>query len=1153
MADPFAVLSKPVQPVGTTPSRAVDPFAQLSKPVPAVDPFAQLSSPKSSPLNVASTPSAAESLDKEIADRGAFDKPAVASQPITDAELEVLAKKHGVKSSVLRAGLTSFGGATENKSDFLDKVGSLFNVASAGAGFDVPTKVAKKLMPDNYEMAFDDLQELASGRKSYAVKTAETAAGVLTGGAAIKGAKTLWQVARPLAAMGAAGGFGASRKGDEVQSAAIGAVGGAALGAAGHAAAPYASKAVKAVVDTVKGRLGTPTEVKLFERAVADKTVDIQKIIEKEAERTSGSSPILESALLNKRTVPLPNEVETIISEQIPDKIVEAALTRDTPMHLKMAQRVRSDALAAAKRSPDWVEGTVLPRIEVTEDQIRHQLAKDVLSKNAIAASDRITGGKATSTNDAFVNLDTWLSREGGLTPEGQSKVLKGAYKDYEQLKQGVSGLKSQHMEIRGAGGFMEKVLHGFSPKEQVFRTVDSRSNVGAEGALEKYNSAINQMNIAKNHFKTKILGLSDSWNKANLSLESRNKIYDALDTGATSGLSDIELKAANQHKEISDEIRDFANGVLKEKGEGITLPPDLDPIRIGNRKAFVHKALLDTNETIKAIRGKADEAFEDVANMFGGSGSISKFGDLTPAQFAEAKKLDSVRQLLWPLHSMSDKEIVAGQQLDNALSALNTRESRSKLETSARTAFSRSGQIPEYLQERQLNKLHGKYLENTLSHVFLRKAERDLKLKSDLLHAAGDVEGAKKISESIAGQHGTLSGSLPADFRARMAQVDSYFDKVAAKYGTDSIAGQTALAAKNIPAILQDISLQIYPNSMGWSIRSALQNQLQTISKTYPELGAVYGIKNMKTAVFNVAKNRAQYLDKASKWGLLQAEHIAGMEESIADGLRRSNSGVKYISTVLDKHTHLAMTLQRFAENNNRSVAVAAAEKFTQDLMENGGLALKALQKMPPHIQKGVASALSAGAPLEAERMLATHLVAQTQFFYSKASMSSFGHMLGPVFTPFTRWPTAVAGDIITELRTKKLGDASVRLAEKYMLPTILLATAQHALIGDPAEMSDTQRQIVGSGGLVGAAPGSAVKSIWTGDIVQPPLIKAVKAGVIDPLLRGEGIRAQDGMAQVFQTFTPGAGMYRAFGEDLYNYLESLQGRASYTKMKGN
>ena len=140
---------------------------------------------QSSPLNVANTPATAESLDKEIADRGAFDKPAVASQPVTDQELEVLATKHGVKSSVLRAGLTSFGGATENKSDFLDKVGSLFNVASAGAGFDVPTKLAKKAMPDNYERAFDDLQDLASGRKSYAVKTAETVAGAFTGGTAI--------------------------------------------------------------------------------------------------------------------------------------------------------------------------------------------------------------------------------------------------------------------------------------------------------------------------------------------------------------------------------------------------------------------------------------------------------------------------------------------------------------------------------------------------------------------------------------------------------------------------------------------------------------------------------------------------------------------------------------------------------------------------------------------------------------------------------------------------------------------------------------------------------------------------------------------------------------------------------------------------------
>ena len=1144
----------PAPPVSTpTSSIAHLPPPPMSAAVAALPPPPSQSSPLVSARTPvppsASTPPSAESLDKEIADRGAFDKPAVSSEPITDAELEVLAKKHNVKSSVLRAGLTSFGGATENKSDFLDKVGSLFNVASAGAGFDVPTKLAKKAMPDNYERAFDDLQDLASGRKSYAVKTAETAAGVLTGGAAIKGARTLWQVAKPMAAFGAAAGFGGSRKGEEIQGTAIGGSIGGVLGVAGHVAVPVIGKAVTTVTNLAKRGM-SGVEAKLFDKGVKEGTHDIAGAIRREAERTAKSSEILESSLNSNNFEPAANEVDRILSEQLSTEAVEAALTPGTAQNMKLMRKAK--AARVREMSPD-IPGKVAVE-EVAGDEIKTQLAKEVLEDNTIKFAKYLAPkAEVNSVDTALEAIQSWTSKEGGLTAEGAQKALKAQYDIFTMIKHGLSGIDNEGIEIQGTGNFLGKALHGAIPKEQSFRIIDAKAGTGAESLLEKYNTDLAKMSTAKNYFKKKSLKLSNESNQLGITPEASARIYHAIENGELDTLSAAERKAADAHMKIVNEGRDYVNGVANESG--ISLPEGTAPIHIGelaatgDKKGYVYKTLLDTDEAINAIRKQSQSALEEVANarhIVQDSREILSFADLSAAEFKDALQLKSVRDLMWPLHSLSGSPITRGVEVDNALRALNSRTSRSSLETVARAAQSRTGMIPDYLLEKNLVKLQNKYLDNSLQHVYLRDVESKLRAQATLLAAAGDKAGAQSILNSILGVRGTQSNSLPAAFRQNMAATNIHFDRMAEKYGADTVLGKTALLAKGFPSLLHDINLQIYPNTMGWSVRSAVQNQLQTLTKTYPELGAIYGVKNLKTAIFNVVFNRKSYLDRASNWGLLQAEHIAGMEESIAAAIDKSTSW-KLPRKILASYTKYAMFLQKFAEDNNRAISVAAAEKMIVDLRSGtSSLAMGSLRKMPPEVQATVTALLQSN-PLKAEEMLARHLIAQTQYFYSKASMSDFGHMLGPMFTPFTRWPTGTAGDFAAELSTKKLTPAALRLAEKYMVPFMLMGGLQHLIFGDPDKMSDAQRLIAGSSGLTGAAPITVLRSLYTGEVGSPPMLRILKKGIIDPALRGDTNKAEQGFNQLFQTFTPAAGLYRFLYKDLDTFLSAPQ----YTKMK--
>ena len=107
---------------------------------------------------------------------------------------------------------------------------------------------------------------------------------------------------------------------------------------------------------------------------------------------------------------------------------------------------------------------------------------------------------------------------------------------------------------------------------------------------------------------------------------------------------------------------------------------------------------------------------------------------------------------------------------------------------------------------------------------------------------------------------------------------------------------------------------------------------------------------------------------------------------------------------------------------------------------------------------------------------------------------MSEYGRTMGPLFSTFSKWPTATVGQIIEGYRTKGAIRGSTQLTEQLVAPFLLLEAADWAMgqanAWDDAEGTDVQKKLLSREGLSQGAPIGNIKGIITGDFFSPPII---------------------------------------------------------------
>ncbi len=172
----------------------------------------------------------------------------IASTPVTQSQIDQLAKKYKVDKEALGEWVGWFGGVGPD-------VGSLKAMAKQGAGWfgesilaGLPQFLAKKSTDENFQKALDELSDIVSHKKATLQKGTEflgTVGASLAGGAAIGKAVPTLAKSYQLTAMpvgGAVSGLTHSTTGEELEGAAKGAI----IGTAIPAAAGLAGKALRA-------------------------------------------------------------------------------------------------------------------------------------------------------------------------------------------------------------------------------------------------------------------------------------------------------------------------------------------------------------------------------------------------------------------------------------------------------------------------------------------------------------------------------------------------------------------------------------------------------------------------------------------------------------------------------------------------------------------------------------------------------------------------------------------------------------------------------------------------------------------------------------------------------------------------------------------
>jgi hypothetical protein len=335
-----------------------------------------------------------------------------------------------------------------------------------------------------------------------------------------------------------------------------------------------------------------------------------------------------------------------------------------------------------------------------------------------------------------------------------------------------------------------------------------------------------------------------------------------------------------------------------------------------------------------------------------------------------------------------------------------------------------------------------------------------------------------------------------------------------------------------------------LYPNVLGFNIKSGIQHVITGFTRLAPELGTKYGYATVLRASYKVALNFREYSQLAEKMGNRPAEFMRNGEAALAEGMYRS----KAMNWALDKYNSMAKVAMFMIEHSvraNRAVAVASGEIMAHDIAAGSKLALNSLSKFPRSLQQEILT--NPGDAAGNSIKLGRYLNDTTMFNFNRASMSELGREMGPIFAQFSTWPTNIFGELAYTYRSKGAVSGTMRNLERLVVPWALLSVANlgigmrykdHSLmVADPDSLSDRMRKTIGSGGFAAMAPVHAMTGFINGELFSPPVVHLITQAGTAAINRNPR-EAGKLLDSVLSTNMPGAGPLRFMTDDMVTYI---------------
>jgi hypothetical protein len=250
-----------------------------------------------------------------------------------------------------------------------------------------------------------------------------------------------------------------------------------------------------------------------------------------------------------------------------------------------------------------------------------------------------------------------------------------------------------------------------------------------------------------------------------------------------------------------------------------------------------------------------------------------------------------------------------------------------------------------------------------------------------------------------------------------------------------------------------------------------------------------------------------------------------------------------------------LSMMPYQASETANRLITRGVAEMMAHDIVKGTGnmnkLALQSLKKFPTDIQMAVNAAK--GDQAQIAQVLGEHLNSKTMFNYNRPAMSEYGRFMGPLFSQFSKWPTAIAGEAIQDLRSKGLIRGSARMSVRLALPYALFSAVDYMIatggdveetlkamvpFSEKPELTDKQKVLTGGSGLAGTTPATSLTGFYSGDMFTPPAVDMLVSKTLIPFLKASDNEERQealgkGLTNSLKTFTGGMQYIRFFTEE--------------------
>lgn len=1008
---------------------------------------------------------------------------------ISEAEFEQLSKKYGVPAQELRE-LAPYYGAVAQPKDLPEALaqGGRAVVGSLGrsVGLGIPQFIYKKLQDPGTRAALDELTERGRAQTSLAQDAAEMVAAPVS--LLSKGAGAGARLAEAVG-MGTTMGLTSSKEGEELSGAATGLAfgGGVAAGAE--------------VLGKVLQKVGKPNAAeKVVQDSILSRdAVEIDKATQTVLKEKEQSEAIIEDIIQSRKTLDQP-QAAVIVKEQLDPETLAKYMDPST----EEGKLIRDKVL---KENPDLIKDLGYERA------IEQTLAADAVERRARDFAEELTGSRPKTLAEA----QDVISK----STEGKAGV-QDLYRTFREEKAALEAIDTAGLRGGRGDNFKDKTLNFISDAQFVLRDIDNKLGTSLEPIHQKLNQAYNKMTFTRLDASKQLADIFKKNKKIDDVIVNTDKIYKALDSGNVAGLSPEELRAANDFRNYFDKQLEFVNSSVKSKD------PNISPLSIPKRENYVPHMLLEPNDMVAVIERRVEALEKQLGKP------LSSF---TPKEVAQLESVQEGKELLQALKVFDAKPVKSGPDLSARLKdTFFSSGGRARLDSEARAALERTGNIPEFMREKNLYRLANKWSTNTLRHLYLRDNMNKLGSYAKRLKGAGAELEARYIENLLADINGVRKGTAADLTRNTINKWQRAVDKLEEKSSSKSTKA-VATALKTIPEITSDLGKQIYPNLLGLNPKSLVQNAMQPLLKTAPELGGKYGYETVLKGTLLTLKNFNKYVKRAEQLGLMPAEFTTKYSRAIADGIRR-NSLYAIPSEQATKLGEVALYLYSKMDILNRAIALGTSDIMARDIAKGTPAVKAAFKKLPNTIKSEINSTKNVE---EIADIIGRHLNAATQYNYNRISMSEFGRTMGPLFSIFSKWPTATAGDIIGELRDKGTLKGSLRNLEKYVYPLLMLKAIDYLATegeGTKEGYSDVTKKFVGGTGLAQAAPLGSIEGIIKGDFFTPPAIDAVMQGLIIPTIEGDTGKLQKGLANALQQWTPGSVYVRFLTDDLVTYL---------------